>query len=510
MKSYYQEILYHFHDNVGFSEAVVSNKPLVYYYLTHILIQNSTTFNNIEIKEGKEKADQLLIIMFIVFRRNVKHGKITIICDRHVVSVGNNGIKNLVELKDYLVNLFFLIFETSPMNPSYLQSQEFEKKLIQGREFQKLYECKNAVIHTLHGFGCLFAEEKEEIFNESLLVFWKKLVNGEIGIYFSGNKKNLDSYRVFNRKYYQSSKLNTFLTGISANLFRNRMRTSEYNLFKNSTSEIPELIDPGMFNTELDYPILTLFLYYRNFIEKRKIRSLISMLQYDCNLEDKEVRMLTGLNNTRFHSCRLRNHFHQWYYENVNRIPELLDTAHVYFLKRESMKEKLNEKIRMIDLFQRNVLKTVDLEIFTEEFRSMTEFSRNHMIFKYVFYFASAGKLSALNGIPDEKLMKTLMEIYKKELFNLQEYQAILILLYYVSNEPCEIIITLLKNICAEWSGPYQYPTQLNKMALQLLEPFHKDHNSLTNLIYKTNGCLFQSFSSEKIFLNAIHNIEQE
>lgn len=509
MTSICQEIIEHFGDPQGISQAINSNNSLIYYYLTKIIVHHSVIYSNTEKKEGTEKTNSILAEALITFRRNIKQGKIILSCDRKTVFVGNSSMKNPVELTEYLSNLFELMVETGPMNPWHEQSRSLELNVIKGREFQRFYEFKASVSRTLHGFGCADDEEKEEIFNESLIVFWKKMVDGEIGLFFSGKGKGLDHCRVYNRKFYQASKLNTFLTGIARNLFYNRTRNPAHTMIKNSARDVPDFIDPGTVSSDRDNPVIPLFMFYRGLIETRKVRSLISMLQYECGLDDKEVKALLGLNNTRIHSCRLRTHFHQWYSENTNRMPALLDAAHDYLANRESMREKLNTKIRMVDLFQRNLVKVVDLKIFPEEFRTMTEFSKFHLVFKYVYYFTAAGKPSSLSGLPDETAMRQLLDIFKKELFSLPEYRAILILLFYGSNEPEEIIIGLLKTVSAELSDPEQNPGQAFRLAQNLQDSIPADHTGFTNEVYEANGSLFSSFIAEPTFINTLYKMEK-
>ncbi|MCU0363713.1 MAG: hypothetical protein MUE32_10175, partial [Bacteroidales bacterium] len=318
--------------------------------------------------------------------------------------------------------------------------------------FEKLLEMKAKVFNTLHDIGCKVKEDKEDIFNESLIIFWNKLTNREIGIYFSGNTDKLDNCRVFNRKYYQNSRLSTYLTGIAKNLFLNKTRTIDFRLMKDDVTEIEDKPDDFSSFGGDDNQVEIMFLYYRHYIEPRKLRTAISLLQYDCNLEDKEVRMLLGINNARIHSSRQRARFSEWYDENLENFSEILDQASDYFSGRAAKRERLNEKIRTIDLFQRKRINHIDLNIFREEFRTRDEFQRYHKLFRLVYYFTEKGKASGLSGLQDEKLLRGMMDTYKDVVFSLPNYQAILLLLFYGAEETEDKIITLFKELGPELS----------------------------------------------------------
>ena len=485
-------------------KAIVSHNALVYYYLSQLIILSCNEYKNLELKEGTQIADQLLADTLMVFHRQVKFNKIALDIQGDIVLVN----KDKLELFDYLVKLFLLIIETSAVNPLFGQNREFEIKLAAGKEFQKIYELKDSVTNTLHTFGCKDQQDKEEIFHESLLVFWKKLTLGEIGVYFTGANQKLENCRVFNRKFYQNSKLSTFITGISKNIFLNRTRISDYQVSGDTTSELPELELIDQENNDSDTPALLLFLFYRRQVEERKLRAVISILQYDCNLEDKEVRFLIGINNARIHSSRLRANFFEWYNLNKTNSADLLDTANDYLVQRELKKEKLNTKIRTIDLFQRDSLDFLDLNFFKEEFQTVPEFKQFYRIFKYVFYFTATGKPSALSGLPDEKMMRSLMEIYKDELFSLKKLYAILLLLYYGSDEPGETIISLLYSLKQELQQLDIPAESAGELAQQLLEQTPQDETALINEIYNANRGLFIQLSAKKTFVTMIYENE--
>jgi hypothetical protein len=504
MNQVYKEILKAFGSDEEIMKAIVTNNMLIYYYISKIIILNSPDYREIESGKGKIAADQVLTECIIIFRRQVKYQKAEIHSTRENLLVG----KNNADLTDYLNNLLHLVIDSGSYNPGYQQSQEYEKRLINGHGFQKLYELKEIVEHTLHSCGCDDRQDKEEIFSESLIVFWKKLQNSEVSLYFTGSQTSLDKCRVFNRKFYQDSKLGTYLTGIAKNLFFNRTRSSDYKAVKNNTVEITEIGDADALNRENDNAVLLMFLYYRNFIESRKLRTIISLLQYDCNLEDKEVQKLIGINNTRIHSSRLRNHFYEWYSQNLSKLPVILDSSNEYYTQRDSKKEKLNIKIRTVDLFQKNNLKAVDLSKFLEEFNTVEEFHLFHKIFKYVIYFSSIGKPSALTGLPDEKLLRNMMEIYKNEIFKLTNYQAILLLLFYASDEPGEIIVYLLNHLHIELKEMDQHSESSLNLLQQLERYAPHDRTGLTKELYKSNRILFDNLTQEGNFNTLINTNE--
>ena len=504
VKAYYEKICKEYNSGDELMKAIVLNRTVVYYILTQVLVLGNNTYRNVGLKEGADVADQLLSDTLTIFRRQVKNDKVVLRVQGEKVFINKENL----ELFDYLARLFSLVIETSRYNILHEKSNEFERKLVNGQGFNKVYELKETILGALHNFGCKESDDKEEIFDESLLVFWKKLQQGEVGIYFTANYPKLENCRVFNRKYYQNSKLSTFLSGIAKNIFLNRTRTSEFQVSRNSIVEITDQDEALTGNSESETPALFLFLYYRNMVEERKLRTVISLLQYDCNLEDKEVRQLIGIANTRIHSSRLRSRFFEWYQDNLHQIPELLDAAHDYLAKRELKKENLNAKIRTIDLYRRVSLSYLDLNIFKEEFRTIPEFRQYYRIFKYIYYFISAGKPSALAGLPDEKTMRALLEIYKIGIFGLPKNQALLLLLFYGSDEPVEIIINLLKSLEQELlqldpdSEFFGDADCLDKYTIP------GDETTLKNEIYNTNKVLFSYFDAKKTFTNLISENE--
>jgi hypothetical protein len=497
MNSIYKNILNEFESEAILKNAILTNNKLIYYYLSQLIMQGPDYYSDIGSRYGKTASDRILSDSLIIFRRQVKYEKTGIQYRKKQIIVNNR-----IELSGYLTNLFILLVDASPLNPLYQHSHEFEKKLVDGSGFQKIYELKKPVFNTLHECGCVRQDDQEEIFHESLIVFWKKLIGSELGIYLTGNINKLDNFRVYNRRFYQSSKLSTYLTGIAKNLFFNTLKKAGHNVYIDNTAEISDRNYAEQVSYERDNPVVLQFLFYRTFIEPRKLRAIVSILQYDCNLEDKEVRMLIGINNARIHSSRLRSHFYEWHRKISVGDHEFPGIATDYFIRRDRKAETLNKKIKTIDLYQRNLIRTVELSLFREEFREHPEFTKYHRVFKYVLYFTATGKFSALSGVPDEKIMRILMQAYKKELFKLSSYHVLLILLFYGSDEPEETIINLLNSLRLELDEPGPEDEPGNGLLQLLSNNAFLDKEGLTNEIYKSNCDLFSHFSDEKSFIN--------
>lgn len=500
MKTYYQEILNDFHDDEEIKSAVLLNNTLIYKYFSWIIMQNSTEYKGITHKKSNRAADQLLMDTLIIFRRQVKNELIGLLSRKDKIYAGNIG-----ELAEYLTGLYQLIYEISPLNPFHQASADFEKELKRGRGFSMLNQLNPKIFGTLHEAGCRNAEDKQDILNESLVIFWKKLLEGELGLYFTGNPENPGYCCVYNRKLYRHSKLSTFLSGIARNIFLNMTRTAEFRAEKSEASMVPDSGWHDPFLEENDLQVETMFLYYRNYVEPRKLRTVISLLQYDCNLEDREVRQLIGINNARIHSSRQRSHFMDWYEQNLNNAPAIFDASHDYFLRRENKRTRLNEKIRTIDQFDRNKINHVDLEKFREEFRSNPEFRQHYRIFKHVYYFVSTGKQSGLSGLPDEKSLRAMMDAYKEVIFGLPNYQAVLFLLFYGADEPDETIISLLKGLHPELAELEQDSDPLKQLLDQLGEHHPANNQDLTNEVYASNCSLFAGLSVKDNFINMVN-----
>jgi hypothetical protein len=186
-------------------------------------------------------------------------------------------------------------------------------------------------------------------------------------------------------------------------------------------------------------------------------------------------------------------------------MPAIIDTSHDYFLLRENKKSRLNQKIRTIDLYERNRINHIDLNKFKEEFRSNPEFNQFHRLFKNAFYLVSTGKPSGLSGLPDEKSLRAMMDAYKEVIFSLPNYQAILFLLFYGADEPDETIINLLKGLYFELAELEQESDPLKQLLTQLEEHQPSDPQSLTNEIYASNCNIFGRLSTENNFINLVN-----
>lgn len=475
----------------------------MYYYITEMILSTSSIYRSIETREGKETALRLLTESMVIFRRQVKYDKISLSVIKETIYTD----KNKTELIHHLEQLLSLNYEISNYAEGAGSSGEFERKLINGQGYHKILKLKGAIIKSLYNFGCKNEEDKEEIFNESLIVFWQKLMKNEIGFFISGKADKADNYHVYNKSFYQNSKLSTYLTGIAKNIFLNRIKS--YKISEPVPDNLPsvEFSDPAVHPSE--NPLLFMFLYYRAFMEPRKLRTVISILQYDCNLEDKEVRQVLGINNARIHSCRLRNNFHEWYSKNRENTHFFFDKATVYLNDRESKTNRLNEKIRAIASFRQSaMIWKVDLGIFREEFRNIDDFKKFHQVFRYLFYLSYTGKPSSLAGLPDEKLLRRLMDIFKYGLFGLPGLKSLVFLFYYGSDEPGNAIINILKDLRNELAEADQYQEGASHLAGQLDKETPFSEPDLSNKIYETNCRLFSHFTSEKEFINLISQNE--
>jgi hypothetical protein len=503
MSMSYARLLNDFTSGTDIMNAIVSNNASIYYYIAEIMIFGSDTYRNTENRAGRQVAEKLLLESLIILRRQLKYGKLALTIERDVIYTD----RNKTELIHHLDQLLMLNYEIGHYNQVHNQSGDFERKLINGQGYHKILKLKGAIIRSLYSFGCKNDDDKEEIFNECLVVFWQKLICNQVGFYVSGKTDKPDNYHVYNKKFYQNSKLSTYLTGIAKNIFMNRIKSVK--ITEPVSADLP---DKDMGNPEIhlsENPLIFMFLYYRVFVEPRKLRTVISILQYDCNLEDKEVRQLIGINNARIHSCRLRCNFHEWYSKNLNFSHVIFDKASGYLEDRESKTVKLNEKIRVISSYRESAnLWKVDLGIFREEFRTNDDFKRFHQVFRYLVYLSYTGKSANLAGLPDEKLLRDMMGIYKNGLSLLPGYKSLIFLFYYGSEEPGNIIINLLNNLSNELAGLDQNPEAVRHLVSQLENNSPSDASDLTNKIYETNCTLFSHFSGEKDFLNMIKENE--
>lgn len=503
----YQKIIENFNDASEIKEAIISNNEKMYYYLAQFLIL-SNIFKKFEKKHGTTNAKKFTSATLIALQRIVKDSNSNLILQRDKLFIVFDGSKTNIELFEYLKKIFFLMPEIGSINSTFNDSKEFEDKLRNGQGIKKLYNLQDIVFSTLSKYGCKIREDKEEIFNEALIVFWKKITNREVGIYFTNKNLKLNYCYVYNRKFYHTSLLSTYIAGIAKNIFLNRTKTVEFEVSKNKTSEIKDSDYFEDDKNDFNDSILLLFMFYRIFIEKRKIRVITSLLQYECQLEDKEVKHILGINNARYHSCRLRSHFNQWYNQNLINVPDLLDEAQDYLSRRELKSNHLNKKIRTINLYQRNLINNIDLNDYSEEFQSETDFSQYYLIFKYIFYFTNNGRASMFAGLPDEEALRKLMKIYKTRLFELYKVQVLTYLLYYGSYEPNDVISSLINKLLGELKELNQKEELNDDLTSQLIKFNSSDIDGLYKEIYNTNCNLFDGLSNEDKFINIINDNE--
>lgn len=501
MKTYYQEILNAFHDDEEIKKAVLSHNALIYKYLTWIMMQNSLPYRSIKLKEGKETADRLLRDCLVIFRRQVNHDYYKILIKKEKIINGNSNS----ELVDHLVSLFKLMEEISPLNPFHEAAEKYEKEMVEGRGLLALELCRPLVYSALHKAGCTNQEDKEDIFTDARMIFWQKLKNNETGLFLTGQSNDISNCHVYNKSLFQNSKLCTFLAGISINLFLNLTRTSEFRISKKDLSHVPDTVSDDQVSEDNARQLKMLYNYYRNCVEPRKIRTIISMLQYDCDLEEKEVKGLLGINNARFHSSRLRENFVKWQKDPRNRQSAIIDASNEYLTKKESQDKKLNEKLLIIDRFERGQSNHVDLNKFREEFRSHNEFHKYRRLFMISYYLVSQGKASRFTGLLDEMELRMMMGSYKNIILELEHLQALLIFLFYAAEEPEESIIGLLLGLHSELPRLDPKPDFLKKLIDQMNDHVPSDPSQLADELYASNGNLFMLMSEDNYFINFVN-----
>jgi hypothetical protein len=502
----YKNILKSFSSSEGLREAIVTNDASFYYLLVQEVIIESQEYKEMRNQYGCALADQMLTKTLIVFRQLVKFNKL----EFQIGSGRINVNKNPSDLIGNLNSLLRVIDETGQHNTNYKHFIEFETRLINGEGFRKLYDLKRYVINALTSFGCKDSLDGEELFHEALLIFRKKLKDNDIGLFFTGENAKIQDWQVYNRKFYQYSRLSTFIIGIAKNLFMNKIRTAEYKQTKSKGPDISELNISEISNIEMesDNPVMMMFVYYRSEVEERKLRSVISLLQYDCGFEDNDIRKILGLNNARIHSSRLRAHFIDWYYLNLKRLPEFIDETEGYFRSREQKKEKLNLKIRNLDWYLKNQISQPDLTVFKEEFRSHQEFYRLFRIFRNVFYLSGIGKPSTLVGLPDEKSTRKSLELFRKKLFELSGIQVTLFMLYYSTDETEESIVNLIRCLINELCEQKSDVNDVYRLTDKMLFYNDEDKAELCNILYQTNNSLFEQLLKEPDFFKPIHDNE--
>jgi hypothetical protein len=502
MSTAYSRILNEYSNGTDLMKAILENAAKFYFLVTEVMLFQSREFKKIETHEGYQTAKELLAESLIILRRQLKYGKITLMVSDGKILI--EKYKN--EFFDHLDQLLSLLSDIRISDRENKIADVFDSKLINGQAFRQIQKLKGAVTRSLFSFGCTNDVEKEEIYNECLVIFWQKLMKKEIGYYIRGRSDKPESYHVFNRQFYQNSKLSTFLIGIAKNIFLNRIKTVKRT--ETMTDDLSSVEAENYQINPSENSLVSMFLYFRAFIEPRKLRSVISILQYDCNLEDKDVRQLLGINNARIHSCRLRSNFHEWYGNNRNNTHLIFDKATGYLSGRTFKTGKLNDKFRTITTYIETPMKwKIDLGIFREEFRSLDDFVKFHRVFRFLIYFSYCGKPSAMAGSPDEKSMREMLEAFKKILFSIPEYQTLLFLFYYGSEEPEKTIVSYLQNLSRELMDLGQNPEPASFLSAQLEKNSPVDESDLQNKIYETNCNLFSHcFAVKELITKIITN----
>ena len=499
MPSVYNKIVAGFENESRVTDALISNHPLIYRYMVEMMMDHSNAFQDLKDKVGRIPLNKILSDTLIIFRRQVKHQKIEL-------SVFGEKIflkRSRTGLLEHLEQLLTSIHNINEYERMIKQSGRHGLNLANGRGYEKILKYRSSVFNTLYHIGCKDESDREEIFNECLVVLWQKLTSDQVGLYFTGKEDKLDNCHVYNKRFYQGSRLITFLTGIAKNIFLNRIKSAT--IHRAETADLPDESSPDTETDPTENPLFFMFLFFRAFVETRKLRVIISILQYDCGLEDKEVRQMIGINNARIHSCRLRSSFHEWYDQNFNNVHLVYDQASAYLEERKSRVKKLNEKIKYVSLYRKiKIDQQIRLDLFQEEFRTREEFETYHQIFKHLFYLSSAGRSSSLAGLPDEKHLRALMDLYKAGLFALKGPQSLLYLFYYGSEEPENTMITLLEDLHEELSTIDQNQGSVMHLTEQL-STFHlADTTDLTNKLYETNRDLFGHLLTNTGFISMI------
>ncbi|MDX9907168.1 MAG: hypothetical protein RBS55_11320 [Bacteroidales bacterium] len=501
MKTYYQEILKSFRDDEEIKKAALDGNALIYKYLSWMIMQNSTLYRTLSIKNGTAEADRLLMDALVIFRRQLNHNHFRIVTEKERIFIS----RKKTPLAEHLAGLFDLMTEISPLNTFHNEAQTYLSELAGGRAIGKLYALRPRIFSALHKAGCTKSEDKEDLLNETMVIFWQKLTGNEIGIYLHGKKDNPDHCFVFGKQLCQQSKLSTFLAGIAINRFMNMTRTAEFKAIKSDPGSIPEFDYDEEIFADRGNPTEALYHYYRERVEPRKIRTLVSMLQYDCCLDEKYVKELIGINNARIHSCRQRESFCKWQQEPANRTAGLLDDSNDYLADREKQAGRLNEKIRIIDRAVRENTDHADLEKFSEEFRSESDFNRYCRLFKEVFYLSASGKPSRFTGLADEQELRSRLDAFKKVMLTLPSLKAIQVYVFYGAEEPHGSHVSLLRSLSPELAEMQPSSETLNRLIDQMNERLPSDPAELADDIYVANRSLFTKLSTDINFANLVN-----
>lgn len=468
------EILKNYQINNGdLDRALIFGDPETYYLIVKSLIREKF-FQDLLFNENLNAYD-LLTETLIAFRRQLKSGKATIQFQKQLILVNNKQ-----EISEYLKRIFTLMAEEKA-------DTEFQNKVDENATFIEVYHLKDKVMNTLGTIGLQLKVDPEEVFQESILRLWDKISHNEIRIIKNKLDQPVNDWVVYNRFDYSNSRLSTYLVAIAKNLVYNN-----YRFQKLRNSESIEIIENRSAEVETNPdsdPILLCYKYFRVFYEDRKLRSIISILHYDCGLEEKEVCHLLKINNARIHNSRLKSDFNDWYCHFLKNYAKYFLELNHYAREIESKEHKLNQKLMAITQFISRK-SDVDLNIFKEEFRSQEEFRGMGIVFRNVLYLVSLGKASNISGLPEEPLLREKHASLKSSLFNLEKVEVILYLLFYASMEPEYGIQQLLIALKEEMTG---IENDLNFRFL--LKP-----SDLKNDMYSVNQRLFGLLDKENLF----------
>lgn len=486
MHSLYTELLQVYPNADGLYEAILSGNEHVYRLLTGYIIQHSKVYKEIVETKGKSGSRMVVSDTLTILRRQVKAGVARLYLNHGKLFLGKT------DLLLHIDRLLLLFRETGPLSEIKPEMGEAELNLINGYGFRTILRLKPGIMRTLANFGCHSQSEREEIFSESLIILWKKLVNNEIGIIQRNSQNHADRYQVYHKRYFQHSNLNTFLTGIVRFLFMNRCR-SRKRRFTDITDNISEPVNLPDTGSDVE-PVAVLYRLYRIFYKPRRLRTLISLLQYDCGLEEGEVCRITGHNNCRIHSYRLRRNFHLWYRTNIGNLHRVTDAAYDYHKKCEAKLRFFNRKIRVLISGKDDPGQDIPMDIFREEFTDNIDFQAYRQEILDILYLVQAGKAGSLKGIPDEAALRRKMSSFRQLLRTLEPHHEVMYLLYYGSDEPPETIVNLLKELAVELAkedpeerGVFNCGIHLNNIP--------SDTEELTNRLRIINTYFFSTLS---------------
>lgn len=477
MKTPPNTLLHDFAGKTELEDAIVRNHPTLYIHLAKG-IMDTEVYTDFKREEGRIAAYRMLTETLIVFRRQIKHSKAEITIQGSLISVNKHH-----ELKSYLIELFLLMIRVGGIS-KYL---EIHKK--PDFDFRVVYQLKDKVVNTLFSLRLSSEFNADEVFQDTVITLWEKIHQNEIGLFQKADSFHLDNWYAFNRKFFHYSKLSTFLTGIARNIilqgdrYKKTRKSESIGELEHSLSDPETIAAPD--------PILKMYTYFRVFVEERKLRSVVSILHYDCGLEEKEVCTILGLKNARMHNARLKNNFNTWCASQSSGIPDFFEAGEGYLSECYQKEAMLNAKYRILNSSDYHLpVGSVELSAFSEEFRSTHEFLDSYLILKNILYLLSKGKPSNLAGLPNEEPLRKSLSILKSGILTLEMRDAILYLFFYSSCEPPSVIKMLMNTLKAE----------LSESDKSFLPDRFPEVTQVKNDLYTINHLLFKLLNQNRFF----------